>query len=75
MMMMIMMMMMMMTNLSFRLNFLISGPSPLGFHLTNVLLHGLVSLLLMRLATSLPGLTNRTEDCTLETIGKPVFKR
>ena len=24
---------------------------------------------------SLPGITNRTEDCTLETIGKPVFKR
>ena len=58
MMMIMMMMMMMMTNLSFRLNFLISGPGPLGFHLTNVLLHGLVSLLLMRLATSLPGLTN-----------------
>ena len=34
-----------------------SGPSPWSFHLTNVLLHGLVSLLFMRLVTSLPGLT------------------
>ena len=24
---------------------------------------------------SLPGVENRTEDCILETIGKPVFKR
>jgi len=24
---------------------------------------------------SLPGITNRTEDCTIETIGKPVFKK
>ena len=34
-----------------------SGPSPRSFHLTNVLLHGLTSLLFMRLVTSLPGLT------------------
>jgi len=24
---------------------------------------------------SLPGITNRTEDCTIETVGKPVFKK
>ena len=45
------------TSLSFRLNYLMSGPDPRSFHLTNVLLHGLVSLLFMRLVTSLPGLT------------------
>ena len=44
------------TSLSFRLNYLMSGPDPRSFHLTNVLLHGLVSLLFMRLVTSLPGL-------------------
>ncbi len=35
-----------------------SGPSPWAFHLTNVLLHGVTSLLFMRLVTSLPGLTS-----------------
>ena len=52
------------TSLTFKLNWLLAGPSPLTFHLTNVLLHGLVSLLLTHLVSGLcpasPGLAELT---------------
>jgi len=41
------------TSLSFRCNWLLTGPHPFYFHLTNILLHGLVTLLFTRLASSL----------------------
>jgi tetratricopeptide (TPR) repeat protein len=37
------------TTLSFLLNHLISGPDPWSFHLTNVLLHAVISVLVVRL--------------------------
>src|SRR5262245_46302846 len=39
--------------LSFALDFLVGGGSPLPFHLTNILLHGLVSAVLFRFLTML----------------------
>ena len=48
------------TSLTFKLNWLLAGPDPLSFHLTNILLHGLVSATFSQLVTSLsphnPGL-------------------
>ena len=42
------------TSLSFKLNWNITGYNPLYFHLTNVMLHGLVTLLYIKLVTMLP---------------------
>ena len=47
------------TSLTFKLNWYLTGSSPFYFHLTNVLLHGVVTFLFMRLVTMLPG-TSRT---------------
>ena len=41
------------TSLSFKLNWSLTGPDPYYFHLTNVLLHGLVTLLLILLVNSM----------------------
>ncbi|MFC2172731.1 tetratricopeptide repeat protein [Acidobacteriota bacterium] len=41
------------TMTSYALNFVILGPSPTGFHLVNILLHGMITLLVFRLTTSL----------------------
>ena len=45
------------TSLSFKLNWLLTGASPFHFHLTNVLLHGVVTWLVTRLASLLPGVS------------------
>jgi len=41
------------TSLSFRFNWWLTGPSPFYFHATNILLHGLVTYLFLRLASSM----------------------
>lgn len=41
------------TSLTFRLNYLLSGLNPFGYHLTNVLLHALVSLIYYRFMMNL----------------------
>lgn len=49
------------TSLSFRINWWLTGPSPFYFHATNIFLHGLVTFIFMRLASSLvPTLVSRT---------------
>ena len=45
------------TSLSFKINWLLTGSSPFYFHLTNVILHGIVTYLFIKLVTTLPRVT------------------
>ena len=49
------------TSLSFKINWMLTGPSPLFFHATNVLLHGIVTFIYMQfMASKVPAKISRT---------------